>query len=47
MTEKIGKDVIKQKRKLKEKLENANQIQFQMKTLKELGKRKMTPVKSV
>jgi DNA-binding PadR family transcriptional regulator len=41
MTEKIGKDVIKQKRRLKEKLEDANQIQIQVKALEELSKRKM------
>lgn len=40
MSEKIGKDVIKQKRRLKEKLEKANQLEIQIKVIDEIKKRK-------
>lgn len=42
MPEKVGKDVIKQKRRLKRKLEEANRIEIQMKVLEELAKKPMT-----
>jgi DNA-binding PadR family transcriptional regulator len=41
MSEKIGKDVIKQKRKMIEKLEKVNQLDIQMRVLEELSKKRM------
>jgi len=41
MSEKIGKDIIKQKRKLKEKLEKVNQLDIQLKVLEKLAEGKM------
>jgi DNA-binding PadR family transcriptional regulator len=41
MTEKIGKDILG-KRRLKEKLEKANQLDIQLKVLEKLAEGKMT-----
>ena len=42
MREKVGKDVIKQKKRLKRKLEEANRLDIQIKVLEKLSEGKMT-----
>lgn len=42
MSEKIGKDVIREKKRLRKKLELANQLDIQLKVLEKLAEGKMT-----